>query len=335
MIVRNISLKSYNTFGLDYKADSFISIKSESEAVKVLRGGIKLKGQVFVVGGGSNILFTGDFKGTILHPEIGGIHIVKESHDEILVSSGAGVYWDSFVEWAVNNGFGGVENLSLIPGMVGATPVQNIGAYGVEVQDAIESVTAVSMENGSIKEFSNKECRFDYRDSIFKDELRGKYLITRVLFHLSKNPSLNTVYGSLREESEKNGPVSIKTIRDAVIRIRRSKLADPMIIGNAGSFFKNPVITSYKAEDFIRNHPDAPVYDDPTGRKKISAGWLIEKCGWKGKRIGDAGVYDKQSLVLVNYGNSTGLEILKLSEEIKQSVFNKFGIHLDREVEVI
>jgi len=335
MIVRNFSLKSYNTFGLDYKADSFISIKSESEAVKVLRGEKKLKGQVFVLGGGSNILLTGDFKGTILHPEIGGILIVKESPDFVIVSSGAGVYWDNFVEWAVNNGLGGVENLSLIPGMVGATPVQNIGAYGVEVKDSIESVKAVSMEDGSIKEFSNPECRFGYRESIFKGELRRKYLITSVIFRLTKNPSLNTVYGSLREEAEKSGPVSLKTIREAVISIRRSKLADPKLIGNAGSFFKNPVIRNNQAEDFRQRNPDAALYDNPSGGIKVSAGWLIEKCGWKGRRIGDAGVYDKQALVLVNYGRATGLEILKLSEEIKQSVFNKFGIELALEVEVI
>jgi UDP-N-acetylmuramate dehydrogenase len=335
MIIRNISLKSYNTFGLDYKADNFISIKSESEAVKVLTENGFLKGQVFVLGGGSNILFTGDYKGTILHPEIGGILIEKQNSDYVIVSSGSGVYWDEFVEWTVNNGFGGVENLSLIPGMVGATPVQNIGAYGVEVKDSIESIRAISLENGSIKEFSNKECRFGYRDSIFKGELKGKYLVTSVIFRLTKNPSLNTAYGSLREEAEKTGPVSLKTIREAVISIRRSKLADPMLIGNAGSFFKNPVIRENQAEDFRLKHPEAPLYNDPSGGIKISAGWLIEKCGWKGKRIGDAGVYDRQALVLVNYGKATGLDILKLSEEIKQSVLNKFGVDLDREVEVI
>jgi UDP-N-acetylmuramate dehydrogenase len=335
MVSRNISLKKYNTFSLDYKADSFISIKSESEAVKVLREREFLKGQLFVLGGGSNILLTGNYKGTIIHPELGGIFVVNQNSDSVIVSSGAGVYWDNFVEWTVNNGFGGVENLSLIPGMVGATPVQNIGAYGVEVKDSVESVAAVSIEDGSIKEFSNEECRFGYRDSIFKGDLKGKYLIIRVLFRLTKNPSLNTAYGSLREEVEKTGPVSLKTIREAVIRIRRSKLADPMMIGNAGSFFKNPVIREKQAEEFLERHPGAPVYEDPSGGKKISAGWLIEKCGWKGRRIGDAGVYDKQALVLVNYGKATGIDILKLSEEIELSVFNKFGIDLDREVEVI
>jgi UDP-N-acetylmuramate dehydrogenase len=335
MIFNNISLKSYNTLGLDYKADTLISIKSEEEVVGLLREK-KLSGKrTFVLGGGSNILFKSDFNGMILHPEIGGITITGQNSEYTIVSAGAGVIWDDFVEWAVNKGFWGVENLSLIPGTVGATPVQNIGAYGVEVKETIESVTAFSLKDGSRKEFRNDECRFGYRDSIFKRELRGKYLITNVCFRLKINPSPDLSYGSLKEETEKSAPVTLKTIREAVIRIRRSKLADPQVIGNAGSFFKNPVILKAQAEDFRLNNPGAPFYPDSSGGIKIAAGWLIEKCGWKGKRTGDAGVHDKQALVLVNYGKATGFEILKLSEDIRKSVYNRFGIELETEVEVI
>jgi UDP-N-acetylmuramate dehydrogenase len=260
---------------------------------------------------------------------------VEEKSDYVVVCCGAGLVWDSLVEWTVNKGFGGIENLSLIPGLAGATPVQNIGAYGVEVKDTIEKVRAVSLENGSIKEFCIDECRFGYRDSIFKRELKGKFLITNVYYRLMKNPSFNIGYGSLKEEVEKHGPVSLKTVREAVIRIRKSKLPDPALIGIAGSFFKNPVISKSSAEAFRKQYTEAPVYDDPSGGIKVAAGWLIDKCGWKGKRIGDAGVHANQALVLVNYGKATGIEIFNLSEEIKQSVSTKFGIELDREVEVI
>jgi UDP-N-acetylmuramate dehydrogenase len=335
MILKNVSLKAYNTFGLDYKADYVIHIKNEEEAISLFKGDKILGKPLFILGGGSNILFTEDFKGTILHPGIGGIKVEKQDKENVIISAGAGVNWDKLVEWTVNNGYGGLENLSLIPGLVGATPVQNIGAYGVEVKDLIEKVTVVSIEDGSISEFSNGDCRFGYRNSIFKNELHGKYLITKVFFKLNLKPILKPDYGSLTEEIKKIGDITLINIRQAVINIRRSKLPDPEIIGNAGSFFKNPVINNPLADKLKSIFPKMPVYDDKSGGTKLAAGWLIDQCGWKGFRKGDAGIHEKQALVLVNYGNATGKEIYNLSELVRKSVKEKFDIDLEREVEVI
>jgi UDP-N-acetylmuramate dehydrogenase len=335
MMLQNISLKKYNTFNLDYKADFFMPLQSEREAISLIKNRGLINEPVFILGGGSNILFTRDFRGTIIHPEISGIKIVTQKPDYVIVSSGAGVNWDYLVEWTVNKGFGGLENLSLIPGTVGSTPIQNIGAYGVEVKDVIEKTRAISLADGTVREFTKEECRFGYRNSIFKQELKGKYLVTHVLFRLTTNPLLNTIYGSLREETEKLGIVSLNSVRQAVITIRRSKLPDPEVIGNAGSFFKNPVIDSDAARILRNRYRQMPGYEEPAGNIKLAAGWLIDQCGWKGKRIGDAGVYDKQALVLLNYGKATGMEILRLSEVMKRSVIDKFGIELEREVEVL
>jgi UDP-N-acetylmuramate dehydrogenase len=335
MIFKTISLKKYNTFGLDYNADCFISVTSENEAISFLKKRELLREPILILGGGSNLLFTRDFHSTIIHPEIKGIKVVEKTPDYVIVSSGAGVIWDDLVKWTAAKGYGGLENLSLIPGMVGATPVQNIGAYGAEVKETIEKVRAISLKDGSIREFNNEECLFGYRNSIFKVELKGKYLITNVSFRLKTDPSLNTDYGSLKEETEKLGPVSLNTVRQAVINIRTTKLPDPVKIGNAGSFFKNPVVSRSIADALRQNWPKVPYYADPSGDTKIAAGWLIDQCGWKGKRRGDAGVHEKQALVLVNWGKTTGEDILALSEEIKKSVSEKFGIDLEREVEVI
>jgi UDP-N-acetylmuramate dehydrogenase len=335
MILRNVSLKKYNTFGLDYSADCFISIESEDEAISILKKRELLTEPILILGGGSNLLFTRNFHGTIIHPEIEGIIIVEKTQDYAIVSTGAGVIWDDLVRWTVENGYGGLENLSQIPGMVGATPVQNIGAYGVEVKDTIEKVRAISLRDGSIREFSNEECMFGYRNSIFKGELKGKYLITNVSFRLTTYPSLNTIYGSLKEETEKLGPVSLITVRQTVINIRTTKLPDPVKVGNAGSFFKNPVVDESVAELLRQKWPKVPYYADPSGDIKIAAGWLIDQCGWKAKRRGDTGVHENQALVIVNYGKATGEDILKLSEDIRESVLEKFGIELEREVEVI
>ena len=335
MIFKNIPLKKYNTFGLDYNTDCFISIKSEDEAISILKKRGSLKEPLFILGGGSNLLFTRDFHGTIIHPEIESIKIVDKTQDYAIVSTGAGVIWDDLVRWTVENGYGGLENLSQIPGMVGATPVQNIGAYGVEVKDTIEKVRAISLKDGSIREFSNEECMFAYRNSIFKGELKGKYLITNVSFRLTTYPSLNTIYGSLKEETEKLGPVSLITVRQAVINIRTTKLPDPVKVGNAGSFFKNPVVSESFALVLRQNWPKMPYYTDPSGDIKIAAGWLIDQCGLKAKRRGDAGVHENQALVIVNYGKASGEDILKLSEDIRESVLEKFGIELELEVEVI
>jgi UDP-N-acetylmuramate dehydrogenase len=335
MLKHNFPLIKYNTFGLECNVDTFIQVRTEEEALSILCKPSAAYKPLLVLGGGSNFLFLSDFNGTVLHPGIQGITLEAEADDHIVVSAGAGIAWDDFVEWSVGGGFGGLENLSFIPGTVGATPVQNIGAYGVEVKNVIEKVRAISLLNGTIREFNNGECQFGYRDSIFKNELKGKYLITKVYYRLSKKPVLNTGYGSLLEEVMKMGTPSIKTVRESVIKIRKSKLPDPGIIGNAGSFFRNPVVSNPIAENMKKYFPSIPLFTDPSGGTKLAAGWLIEQCGWKGKRFGEAGVHDKQALVLVNFGKATGMEIFDLSERIKISVFEKFGIELDREVEVI
>jgi len=336
MIFENISLKKYNTFGLDYNTDCLIKIKTEEEASILFDVKNSFKQPLLILGGGSNILFTGDFKGTIIYPDIEGIKIENTEFGDgmVLVSACAGVVWDKFVEWTVDNGFGGLENLSLIPGKIGATPVQNIGAYGVEVKDFIEKVRTISVSDGSVRIFSNEECEFGYRNSIFKNRERGKYLVTKVFFRLSNGPVLNLGYDSLKEEVSKIGPETLKNIRQAVINIRQNKLPDPEVTGNAGSFFKNPVVTESYAKDLKKKYPEMPLYDEKSGFKKLAAGWLIDSCGWKGKRIHDAGVHPKQALVIVNYGSASGKEIFSLSEEIQKSVLKKFGIQLEREVEV-
>jgi UDP-N-acetylmuramate dehydrogenase len=330
-----ISLKELNTLGLDYKADKFIHISSGEDARQLLESGSLINEPVLILGEGSNLLFTSDFHGTIIHSSIEGITIEEEKTDYVIISAGAGINWDKFVEWCVKKGYGGIENLSYIPGTVGATPVQNIGAYGVEVKDVIFKVQAISLSDGKQKEFTNEECRFRYRDSIFKNELKNKYLITRVFYRLPLNAPFVISYGNLKDEIEKTGSLSLKNIRGAVINIRRSKLPDPAETGNAGSFFRNPLISPDEAQYLIEKYPPIPTFPDPSGSIKIAAAWLIEQCGWKGKRTGDAGVHERHALVLVNYGKATGKEIFDLSEKIRESVYQKFGIFLEREVEVI
>jgi UDP-N-acetylmuramate dehydrogenase len=336
-ISTDVPLKKYNTFGLNYTADCFIHIRNEKEAAKVFDGTISWNKPLLIVGGGSNLLFTGDFKGTILYPDLKGIKTEDQDIEKgkVIVSAGAGVNWDDFVEWTVNNGFGGLENLSLIPGKVGATPVQNIGAYGVEVKDLIIKVKTISTKDGSARFFSNKECEFGYRNSVLKNSAKGKYLVTRVYYSLETRPRLCMSYESLKEEVNKLGSETLQNVRQAVINIRRSKLPDPEIIGNAGSFFKNCVVENSFAERLKKEYPEMPVYEDIAGYKKLASGWLIDRCGWKGKRKGDAGVHDKQALVLINYGNATGRQIYELSEEIRKSVYQKFGVDMAREAEVI
>jgi UDP-N-acetylmuramate dehydrogenase len=335
MIYENISLKKFNSFGLNVRADYLAAFKLEENAIHFFK---KRKGSpqnYLVLGRGTNVLFTGDFHGTIIHPEMEGISLEGKKGNDVIVSAGAGVVWDQLVESTVNNGLGGLENLSLIPGLVGATCVQNIGAYGAEIKDTVERVRAISLDDGSVREFMNEECRFGYRVSIFKKELKGKYLITKVYFRLSTHPKLCLEYGSLKEEINKLGSTSLGNVRKIVISTRQSKLPDPDHVGNAGSFFKNPVVSESFVKDLETKFPKIPVFRDHSGGLKIAAGWLIEQCGWKGKRIGDAGVHDKQALVIVNHGNATGMELFDLSEQIKKSVTDIFGISLEREVEVI
>jgi UDP-N-acetylmuramate dehydrogenase len=335
MLYEKLSLKRYNTFGLNVHADRLVSFKLEENAVRFFRQNRDLLQNALVLGGGSNVLFIGDFHGTIIHPAMDEINLEEKKSDHVSISSGAGVIWDKLVEMTVNYGFGGLENLSLVPGYVGGAPVQNIGAYGAEVKDSIEKVRAISLIDGEVREFTREECRFSYRNSIFKEELKGKYLITKVFFRLSTKPRLSLEYGNLQEEIEKLGSGSLGNVRKAVVAIRQSKLPDPAVIGNAGSFFKNPFVEESLVENLKEKYPKLPVFRDPSGATKLPAGWLIEQCGWKGKRIGDAGVHEKQALVLVNHGNATGKEIYLLSEEIRKSVLEKFGISLIREVEII
>ena len=335
MIYENISLKKYNTFGLNVKADRLVTFKHEENAVHFFEQNKGIDQKLMILGGGSNLLFTGDFHGTLIHPGMEGITLEGKTGNDVIISAGAGVVWDKLVESTVNKGLGGLENLSYIPGLVGAVPVQNIGAYGAEVSSTIEKVRAISVSDGTLREFSPGECRFGYRDSVFKRELRGKYLITLVYFRLSTKPKLSLEYGSLRDELNKMGSTSLGNVRKTVISSRVAKLPDPSLIGNAGSFFKNPVVSVAVAEEIRAKNPKIPFFKDPSGGIKFAAGWLIEQCGWKGKRIGDAGVHDRQALVIVNYGNATGQELFELSEKVRTSVAEKFGITLEREVEII
>jgi UDP-N-acetylmuramate dehydrogenase len=336
MIIRgNVSLKKYNSFGLEYIAKHMVHLRTEKEAVSLFNGSVHLKQPALIMGGGSNLLFTENFKGTIIIPAFKGIKIEEESDEFVIISAGAGVVWDKLVEWSVTKGYGGLENLSLIPGHTGAVPVQNIGAYGVEARETIFKVKTISTHDGSTRFFTNEECGFAYRNSIFKESEKGNYLVTRVYFKLITNPVPDLSYGTLKDEVMKLGEPSLKNLRQAVMNIRRSKLPDPAVIGNAGSFFKNPVVEKPIADDLNIRFPGLPCYNDRPGSVKLAAGWMIEQCGWKGHRTGDAGVHEKQSLVLVNHGKATGMEILDLSEKIKISVFEKFGLLLDCEVEII
>jgi len=334
-IYENVPLKKFNTFGLEYIAERMVHVRKDKDAILLFKGGLSLKKPILILGSGSNILFTENFTGTIICPDFEGIKVEKQDQNNVIISSGAGIVWDKLVEWSVNKGYSGLENLSLIPGQVGATPVQNIGAYGTEVKDYIVQVETIRIADGSIRTFTNEECKFGYRSSIFKSGEKGKYLVTRVHYRLTVHPIFNLNYGSLKQEVTNLGDITLRNVRTAVINIRNSKLPDPSVIGNAGSFFKNPVVSSHEASILKKSYPMLPVYDDGMGGSKLAAGWLIDQCGWKGKRLGDAGVHDKQALVIVNYGKATGKEIFALSEEIKKSVREKFNVELEREVEVV
>jgi UDP-N-acetylmuramate dehydrogenase len=330
----NISLKPYNTFGLNYIADRIIHLHDDSDIRSVAKEIHSYK-PYLILGGGSNLLFTGDFKGTLIHPVIGGIRILKHDNNSVIISAGSGIRWDDLVAWTVENGFYGLENLSLIPGNTGAAPVQNIGAYGVEVRRTIDRVETIRLADGKQVIFSNDDCGFDYRYSIFKGPEKGNYIVTRVFFRLSIEAELNLEYGGVKEEVLKLGETSLKNVRSAIIRIRKNKLPDPNVTGNAGSFFKNPVVPDTIAEKLRMEFPLMPQYPERKGFTKLAAGWLIQQCGLKGKRSGDAGVHENQALVLVNYGNATGKDIYSLSETVRQSVKDKFGLDLEREVEIV
>ena len=331
----NYSLKPYNTFGIEAKAKYFFQFDTLDEIQSFLDDNTLDNVNYLILGGGSNILFTDDYDGLILHPNIKGIEIVDENEDTVLVKAGANEDWDEFVAWAVTQGYGGIENLSNIPGVVGATPVQNIGAYGVEACQTIEKLDAVSIESKKQVEFQNIHCEFDYRNSVFKNEYKNLFIITHVYFRLNKKPKFNIEYGAIKTELKKYSEVSLKNIREIIIKIRESKLPNPEIIGNAGSFFKNPIVKTQFAEKFLEKFPDCPNYEVDNTNTKLAAGWLIEQCDWKGKHVGQAGVHKDQALVLVNLGNVKGYEVLRLANDIKKSVILKFGVKLEMEVNAI
>jgi len=331
-ISENISLKTYHTFGTDVKAAYFAEYTNIDELVELLGSDLFQQQPSFHIGSGSNLLFTGDFNGLILHSAIHFIRVVSETDQKIQLEAGSGVNWDDFVEYCVQNNYFGAENLSLIPGEVGASAVQNIGAYGAEVKDIITEVHVIEIESGKPFVFSNQECRYGYRESIFKKEAKGKYIVTSVVVELSKIPVYQLGYQHLEAEVIKNGEISLKNIRETIIAIRTGKLPDPKVIGNAGSFFMNPVIPTTKFRELLATYPGMPHFTISETEEKVPAGWLIEQCGWKGKTVGNAGVHDKQALVLVNKGNATGNEIVQLANEIQKSVQEKFNILLVPEV---
>jgi len=333
-ITQNVSLRAFNTFKMDVRARYFSVIQKPEEIYSLLNE--PNMETLFVLGGGSNILLTKDVNGIVLKNEIGGITQENKEKD-VLVRAGAGVNWHEFVLYCLQENLGGVENLALIPGSVGASPMQNIGAYGVELKDVFQELEAFHIKDKAVVKFNADDCRFAYRESIFKNKYKGQFLILNVTFRLSKIPTYNISYGAIRQELDKMhiASLSIHAIAEAVIRIRRTKLPDPSVIGNAGSFFKNLTIPTAEFEALQKQFPSIVGFKQDEYKVKLAAGWLIEQCGWKGFRKGDAGCHTLQALVLVNYGNASGKEIFDLSEEIRQSVIKKFGVELEREVNIV
>lgn len=335
-ILNNFSLKNYNTFGIEAKAEQFVAVHSVSELKSILKQNKNQK--KFVLGGGSNMLLTKNIEALVIHIDLKGKKILKEDADYVWVESQAGENWHEFVLWAIDQNFGGIENMSLIPGNVGTTPVQNIGAYGTEMKDTFVSCEAINIENQEARTFTKEECNFGYRESIFKHEVKDQYIITSVVFKLTKqNHKINTSYGDITAELAKNNITTpgLKDVSNAVIAIRKSKLPDPVELGNSGSFFKNPILLKSDFEKIHQNFPEMRFFDISETEVKVPAGWLIEKAGLKGKRFGDAGIHKNQALVLVNYGNATGQEILDVSKTVQNTVFNTFGIYIEAEVNII
>lgn len=334
-INRDFSLKPFNTFGIDVKAQRFININSVEDLKHVLKN--NYSEDLFILGGGSNMLLTKDVEATVLHIDIKGKSIVKESGEEVLVKAMAGENWHQFVLWTLEQNFGGLENLSLIPGNIGTAPIQNIGAYGVELKDSFVSCEAINIQTLETRIFSAEECDFGYRNSIFKNAAKGKYIISGVTFRLKKsNHEILTNYGSIKESLSKSGidNPGIRDVSNAVIKIRQQKLPDPSLLGNSGSFFKNPVISKSELELLLSKYPEIPSYEISETEVKIPAGWLIDRAGLKGYREGDAGVHKNQALVLVNYGAATGKEILALSEKVQRTIKDQFNIFLEPEVNI-
>jgi UDP-N-acetylmuramate dehydrogenase len=333
-IIQNQSLKKYNTFGIDAKAKEFVAVNSISTLIEAIASTKDL----FILGGGSNMLLTQDIQKLVVHVNLKGIELIDENEDFVIVRAQAGENWHEFVLWCIDQNFGGIENLSLIPGNVGTTVIQNIGAYGVEIKDTMFSCEALNRSTLEIETFTNAQCLFDYRESVFKNELKEQYIITAVSFKLSKkNHAVSTNYGAIEAELLKKNiqNPTLKEVSNAVIAIRQSKLPDPKELGNSGSFFKNPIITKTDYEKAKAVHPEMPHYVVSENSVKVPAGWLIEQAGFKGKRFGDAGVHKNQALVLVNYGTATGAEIEALSKNIQQTILDQFGIAIEAEVNII
>ena len=334
MFRKNVSLRAFNTFGIDAKAKKFAEVNSLDQLLDI----VSKHKNLFVLSGGSNILLTQDIDKPVLHLNTKGIELVDKKEDKVWVKCQAGENWHEFVLWCLSHDFGGLENLSLIPGNVGTSPMQNIGAYGVEIKDCFDSLEALEISSGKIKTFRSEDCAFGYRESVFKNRLRGEFIIVSVTFQLSaKNHTINDDYGAIKDQLKLQGvnTPTIQDISEAVIAIRRSKLPDPKEIGNSGSFFKNPVIPKSHFLRLQTQFPDIPHYIVSEEEIKIPAGWLVEKCGYKGMRFGDAGVHKNQALVLVNYKNATGEQLLSLAKNIQQSVKKKFEINLEMEVNIL
>ena len=335
-IKSNFSLKKYNSFGIDVSATQFIAVHTLQELSSVLKENQTVK--KFILGGGSNMLLTKDIDALVLHIDLKGKIVIEENSKEVWIECQAGENWHEFVLWTIHQGFGGLENMSLIPGNVGTTPVQNIGAYGTEIKDTMVSCSTISIKDQTIQSFTNADCHFGYRESIFKNEYKDLFIITSVVFKLTKkNHKINTSYGDILSELSKNNITNpnLKEVSDAVIAIRQSKLPDPKILGNSGSFFKNPIVLKKDFDPIHQKFPEMKYYEISDSAVKVPAGWLIEQAGFKGKRFGDAGVHQNQALVLVNYGNASGQEILAVSKDIQNTVFQKFGIQIEAEVNVI
>jgi len=335
-IQNNFSLKKYNTFGIEAKAKQFVAVNSIEDLNTILKE--HQSEPKFILGGGSNMLLTQDIEALVIHIDLKGKKVLKEDDNFVWVESQAGENWHEFVLWSIDQNFGGLENMSLIPGNVGTTPVQNIGAYGTEIKDTFISCDAMNIASQEMKTFTKEDCNFGYRESIFKHEAKDQFIITSVVFKLTRRDhKINTSYGDITKELEKQNVTtpSLKDVSNAVIAIRQSKLPDPAALGNSGSFFKNPIIPKEQYEKVHALHPEMPHYVVSETEVKVPAGWLIEKAGFKGKRFGDAGIHKNQALVLVNYGNATGQEILSVSRDIQATILKEFGIAIEAEVNVI
>ena len=336
-IIENYPLLKLNTFAVDVKAKYFISINTVNELIELTKTKVFKDLQLLILGGGSNILFTKDFEGLVILNNIKGKEIIDQTQESIFLKIGAGENWHELVMYTVDNGWGGIENLSLIPGNSGTAPMQNIGAYGVEIKETFVELEALEISSGKIVKFNNSDCEFGYRESVFKNKMKNQYIIVNITLELKKNPVLNINYGDVKAilESQNINNPSIKQVSDAIISIRQSKLPDPKIIGNSGSFFKNPIVSLNQLELIKKKYPNVVNYKINENEFKIAAGWMIERAGWKGKKFNNYGVHEKQALVLVNYGLANGMEIFNLSEEIILDIKDKFGITLEREVNII